>query len=191
MADKVRFAVSVTPIEDVGASQEGSASNFIAASECFGSAGGDGQVGGAAADGDKLTGLTIESGGGANDGYTDSAKYYLQATAVAEASAVVVTDLASLGFVYFKHTGFEYSSTSALSTTANTADLLSISTNSASNERVVIARLYAGEAIALPVRKGTSLNNFAIASTDGTNVDTTTGANDIAVEFIAFAVTGP
>jgi len=191
MADKVRFAVSVTPIEDVGASQEGSASNFIAASECFGSAGGDGQVGGAAADGDKLTGLTIESGGGANDGYTDSAKYYLQATAVAEASAVVVTDLASLGFVYFKHTGFEYSSTSALSTTANTADLLSISTNSASNERVVIARLYAGEAIALPVRKGTSLNNFAIASTDGTNVDATTGANDIAVEFIAFAVTGP
>jgi hypothetical protein len=191
MADKVRFAVSVTPIEDVGASQEGSASNFIAASECFGSAGGDGQVGGAAADGDKLTGLTIESGGGANDGYTDSAKYYLQATAVAEASAVVVTDLESLGFVYFKHTGFEYSSTSALSTTANTADLLSISTNSASDERVVIARLYAGEAIALPVRKGTSLNNFAIASTDGTNVDTTTGANDIAVEFIAFAVTGP
>jgi len=43
----------------------------------------------------------------------------------------------------------------------------------------------------LPVRKGTSLNNFAIASTDGTNVDATTGANDIAVEFIAFAVTGP
>ena len=36
MADKIRFAVSVTPIEDVGASQEGSASNFIAASECFG-----------------------------------------------------------------------------------------------------------------------------------------------------------
>ena len=68
MADKVKFAVSVTPIEDVGASQEGSASNFIAASECFGSAGGSGQVGGAATDGDKLTGLTIVTGGGANDG---------------------------------------------------------------------------------------------------------------------------
>jgi|TARA_Y100000034_G_scaffold5104_1_gene5849 hypothetical protein len=190
MADKVRFAVSVTPIEDVGASQEGSASNFIAASECF-NGGGSGQVGGAATDGDKLTGITIESGGGAHDGYTDSAKYYLQATAVAEASAVLVDDLAALGFVYFKHTGFEYSSTSALSSTANTADLLSISTNSASNERVVIARLYAGEALVLPVRKGTSLNDFAIASTDGTNVDTTKGANDIAVEFMAFAVTGP
>ena len=187
MADKVRFAVSVTPIEDVGASSQGGSSNFIAASECFGTAGGDGQVGGANTDGDKLTGITIESGGGANDGYTD----YLQATAVAEASAVLVSDLANLGFVYFKHTGFEYGTTSALSSTANTADLLSISTNSSSNERVVIARLYAGEAIALPVRKGCSLNEFAICSSDGTNVDTSTGANDIAVEFMAFAATGP
>ena len=191
MADKVKFAVSVTPIEDVGASQEGSVSNFISASECFGSAGGSGQVGGAATDGDKLTGITIESGGGANDGYTDSAKYYLQATAVAEASAVLVTDLANLGFVYFKHTGFEYSSTSALSSTANTADLLSIQINSASNERVTIARLYAGEAIVLPVRKGCTLNEFAICSSDGTNVDGTVGANTIGVEFMAFAVTGP
>jgi len=191
MADKVKFGVSVTPIEDVGASQEGSVSNFIAASECFGSAGGSGQVGGAATDGDKLTGITVESGGGANDGYTDSAKYYLQATAVAEASAVLVTDLANLGFVYFKHTGFEYSSTSALSSTANTADLLSIQINSASNERVTIARLYAGEAIVLPVRKGCTLNEFAICSSDGTNVDGTVGANTIGVEFMAFAVTGP
>jgi hypothetical protein len=192
MADKVRFAVSVTPIEDVGSSQEGSASNFIAASECFGSAGGDGQVGGAATDGDKLTGLTIESGGGAHDGYTDSAKYYLSATQAAESSAVLIADLAALGFVYFKHTGFEYSSTSALSSTANTTDLLSIQTNSASNERVTIARLYAGESIVLPVRKGTSLNNFAICASDGVAVDGTAATQgDIAVEFMAFAVTGP
>ena len=191
MADKVQFAVSVTPIEDVGASSQGGASNFIAASECFGTAGGNGHVGGSNTDGDILTGISIESGGGAHDGYTDSAKYYLQATAVAEASAVLVSDLANLGFVYFKHTGFEYSTTSALSSTANTADLLSISTNSASNERVVIARLYAGEAICLPVRKGCSLNEFAICSSDGTNVDNSTGANDIGVEFMAFAATGP
>jgi len=192
MADKVKFAVSVTPIEDVGASQEGSASNFIAASECFGSTGGDGQVGGAATDGDKLTGITIESGGGANDGYTDSAKYYLQATQVAESSAVLVTDLAATGFVYFKHTGFEYNSTTALSSTANTTDLLSIQTNSASSERVTIARLYAGEAIVLPVRKGCTLNEFAICASDGVAVDGTVSTQGtIAVEFMAFAVTGP
>ena len=154
MADKVRFGVSVTPIEDVGASSQGSTSNFIAASECFGSAGGEGQVGGANTDGDKLTGITIVTGGGSDDGYTDSAKFYLQATQVAESSAVLVSDLAATGFVHFKHTGFEYSSTSALSDTANTTDLLSIQTNCASNHRVTIARLYAGEAIVLPVRLG-------------------------------------
>ena len=191
MADKIRFAVSATPIEDVGASQEGSVSNFIAASEAF-NGGGSGQVGGAATDGDKLTGLTIESGGGAHDGYTDSAKYYLSATQAAESSAVLIADLAALGFVYFKHTGFEYSTTSALSSTANTTDLLSIQTNSASNERVTIARLYAGESIVLPVRKGTSLNNFAICASDGVAVDGTASTQGtIGVEFMAFAVTGP
>ena len=192
MADKIRFAISATPIEDVGASQEGSASNFIAASECYGSVGGSGQVGGANTDGDKLTGITIESGGGANDGYTDSAKYYLQATQVAEASAVLVTDLSNLGFVYFKHTGFEYNSTTALSSTANTTDLLSIQTNSSGNERVTIARLYAGESIVLPVRKGCTLNEFAICASDGVAVDGTVSTQGtIAVEFMAFAVTGP
>ena len=191
MADKIRFAVSATPIEDVGASQEGSVSNFIAASEAF-NGGGSGQVGGAATDGDKLTGITIESGGGAHDGYTDSAKYYLSATQAAESSAVLIADLAALGFVYFKHTGFEYSTTSALSSTANTTDLLSIQTNSASNERVTIARLYAGESIVLPVRKGTSLNNFAICASDGVAVDGTASTQGtIGVEFMAFAVTGP
>ena len=191
MADKVRFAVSVTPIEDVGASQEGSASNFIAASECF-SGGGDGQVGGANTDGDKLTGITIESGGGAHDGYTDSAKYYLSATQAAESSAVLIADLAATGFVYFKHTGFEYSTVSAVSTTANTADLLSIQTNCASNHRVTIARLYAGEAIVLPVRLGCTLNEFAICASDGVAIDGTASTQGtIAVEFMCFAATGP
>ena len=192
MADKVRFAVSVTPIEDVGASQQGSVSTFIGASECF-DGGGSGQVGGANTDGDLLTGITIESSSGnANDGYTDGARYYLQATQVAESSAVLVTDLAATGFVYFKHTGFEYSSTSALSATANTTDLLSIQTNCASNHRVTIARLYAGEAIVLPVRLGCTLNEFAICASDGVAIDGTASTQgDIAVEFLAFAATGP
>ena len=41
------------------------------------------------------------------------------------------------------------------------------------------------------MRETTNLNAFSIASTDGTNVDTTTGANDIAMEYMAFAATGP
>ena len=187
MADTVRFAVSVTPIEDVGTSQIGGVSNYIAASECF-SGGGSGEVGGS---GDSLTGITIEDTGVDEDGYLNGAPAYRQATAVADASAVAMPALANVGFVYFKHTGFEYSSTTTKSTTANTADLLTIQTNSASNELVVIARLAAGEAIVLPVRETTNLSSFKINSSDGTNVDTSTGANDIAMEYMAFAATGP
>ena len=188
MADTVRFAVSVTPVEDVGTSQIGGVSNYILASECF-NGGGSGEVAGS---NDTLTAVTIEGSGGSNDGYLDGAPYYLQARSFAEDSAVLVTDLAAVGFVYFKHTGFEYSSTSTVSSTANTTDLLSIQTNSASNERVTIARLYAGESIVLPVRKGTSLNNFAICASDGVAVDGTASTQGtIGVEFMAFAVTGP
>tara|TARA_R100000008_G_scaffold35182_1_gene19956 strand:+ start:1059 stop:1607 length:549 start_codon:yes stop_codon:yes gene_type:complete len=182
MADKVRFAVSVTPIEDVGASQQGGASNYISASECF-AGGGNGEVGGS---GDSLTGITIESSGAVEDGYLNGAPAYRQATAVADGSAVAMPSLANVGFVYFKHTGFQYSSTTTLSSTANTADLLTIIAGS-----TVIARLASGEAIVLPVRETTNLNSFKIASTDGTNVDTTAGDNDIAMEYMAFAATGP
>ena len=182
MADKVRFSVSVQPIEDVGASQQGGASNYIAASEAF-AGGGTGEVGGS---GDSLTGITIEASGADEDGYLNGAKAYRQATAVADGSAVAMPSLANVGFVYFKHTGYEYSSTTTLSTTANTTDLLTIIAGS-----TVIARLASGEAIVLPVRETTNLSAFKIASTDGANVATTAGANAIAMEYMAFAATGP
>lgn len=187
MADKIRFSVSVQPIEDVGSSQQGGASNYIAASEAF-AGGGSGEVGGSI---DSLTGVTIESSGVDEDGYLDGARIYREATAVADASAVAMPGLANVGFVYFKHTGFRYGSSTAPSATANTADLLTIQTNSASNELVVIARLAAGEAIVLPVRETTNLNDFKINSSDGANVDATAGANTIALEYMSFAATGP
>tara|TARA_R100001594_G_C4047711_1_gene264450 strand:+ start:1318 stop:1842 length:525 start_codon:yes stop_codon:yes gene_type:complete len=171
----VKFSISATPIE-VATVQQGTGPN-IAATECFGTVGGSGED----------TSITIEATGGANDGYLNGAPYYLSATAVAESSAVLLTDLANVRWVYFKNTGYQYGSTSALGSTANTVDYLSIQTNSASNERVTIARLKAGEAIMLPVRKGCTLNEFAICSSDGGNEDGTTGANTIAVEFMAFA----
>ena len=88
MADKVQFAISVTPIED-NTDQKGD-SNFISASECYGTSSGTGE-----------DNVTIEASGGANDGYINGAPYYISATAVAEASSVTVTDLANLRFVYF------------------------------------------------------------------------------------------
>ena len=190
-SDKVHFAVSMTTLEMVGSSSEGSTQNFIVASEAYGSGGGSGEV----------TGLDIISGAGAGDGYDDGTRYYQSAAAIAEDNASDAAGSHDLGamdattgieFLYIKHTGFEYSSPTALSATANTTDLLAIQTNSASDERVTIARLYAGEAIVLPVRKGCTLNEFAICASDGVAVDGTVSTQGtIAVEFMAFAVTGP
>jgi hypothetical protein len=191
-SDKVQFAVSITPCEMVGTSSEGSAQNFIAASEAYGSGGGSGEV----------TGLDIISGGGAGDGYDDGAKYYQTAVAIAEDNAtntVANNDLgvmdASTGieFLYIKHTGFEFNSSTVLGN-ANTVDVLSVLAAFAADQYVTIARLKAGEAIVLPIRSKTTVvdhslvvdgTKILVASTDGTNYDGTIGVNSIAIEFLA------
>ncbi|MBC8551606.1 MAG: hypothetical protein H8D23_18325 [Candidatus Brocadiales bacterium] len=181
MADKIKFAVSCQPIEDVGASQQGSASNFIAASEGYGSGGGSGEV----------LSVAIVGTGGSNDGYLDGARFYMQAVAVAESGVTPgthgIVSLASCNFLYIKHTGFQYSSTSALSSTVNQTDVLSVMVNAGAGTDICIARLEFGEAIVLPCRTGLDTNNIMLASTDGGNLDGTIGVNDIAVEFYAFA----
>jgi len=190
--DKIQFAVSMTPCEMVGASGEGGAQNFISASEAYGSGGGSGEV----------TGLDIISGGGAGDGYDDGAVYYQSAAASAEDDATNTVANFDLGemdattgieFLYIKHTGFEYSSATALGD-ANTTDILSVLAAFAADQYVTIARLKAGEAIVLPIRSKATVADHSlvvdgtkilVASTDGTNYDGTIGANTIAVEFLA------
>ena len=192
-SDKVQFAVSMTPLEMVGASSEGSAQNFIVASEAYGSGGGSGEV----------TGLDIITGAGDGDGYDDGTKYYQSAAASAEDDATNTVTNFDLGvmdattgieFLYIKHTGFEYSSATALSSTANTADILSVLAAFAADQYVTIARLKAGEAIVLPIRSKATVSNHSlvvdgtkilVASTDGSNYDGTIGANTIAMEFVA------
>ena len=192
-SDKVQFAVSMTPLEMVGTSSEGSTQNFIVASEAYGTGGGSGEV----------TGLDIISGAGDGDGYDDGARYYQSAAASAEDDATNTVTNFDLGvmdattgieFLYIKHTGFEYSSATTLSSTPNTADILSVLAAFAADQYVTIARLKAGEAIVLPIRSKATVANHSlvvdgtkilIASTDGTNYDGTTGANTIAVEFVA------
>ena len=192
-SDKVQFAVSMTPLEMVGSSSEGSTQNFIVSSEAYGSGGGSGEV----------TGLDIISGAGAGDGYDDGTRYYQSAAAIAEdnaSDAAASHDLGAMDattgieFLYIKHTGFEYSSATALSSTANTADVLSVLAYFAADQYVCIARLKAGEAIVLPIRsKATVANNSLVVdgtkilavSTDGTNYDGTIGENTIAYEFVA------
>ena len=191
-SDKVQFAVSMTPLEMVGASSEGSTQNFIAASEAYGSGGGSGEV----------TGLDIISGAGDGDGYDDGTKYYQSVAASAEDDATntvtnfdlgVMDSTTGIEFLYIKHTGFEYSSATALGD-ANTTDILSVLAAFAADQYVTIARLKAGEAIVLPIRSKATVANHSlvvdgtkilVASTDGSNYDGTIGANTIAMEFVA------
>ena len=191
-SDKVQFAVSMTPLEMVGSSSEGSTQNFIVASEAYGSGGGSGEV----------TGLDIISGAGAGDGYDDGTRYYQSAAAIAEdnaSDAAASHDLGAMDattgieFLYIKHTGFEYSSATALGV-ANTADILSVLAYFAADQYVCIARLKAGEAIVLPIRSKATVANHSLVvdgtkilavSTDGTNYDGTIGASTIAYEFVA------
>ena len=191
-SDKVQFAVSMTPLEMVGSSSEGSTQNFIVASEAYGSGGGSGEV----------TGLDIISGAGAGDGYDDGTKYYQSAAAIAEDNASDAAGSHDLGamdattgieFLYIKHTGFEYLSPTSFLVT-NTADVLSVLAYFGADQYVCIARLKAGEAIVLPIRsKATVANNSLVVdgtkilavSTVGTNYDGTIGENTIAYEFVA------
>ena len=175
MANKIRFNSSVTPIED-NTNQFGS-SNFISESECYGTVTGNGEI----------SSITIESSGGSNDGYVDGAQYYAQGIVVAEGSVTPgshgFVNLASADLLAIKHTGFQYSSTSALSTTVNTTDYLSVMVNAGAGTDICIARLKAGESIVLPARGGLATNNIMIASTNGSG---SAGANTIGVEFLAF-----
>ena len=191
-SDKVQFAVSMTPLEMVGSSSEGSTQNFIVASEAYGSGGGSGEV----------TGLDIISGAGAGDGYDDGTRYYQSAAAIAEDNASDAAGSHDLGamdattgieFLYIKHTGFEHSSETALGI-ANTADILSVLAYFGADQYVCIARLKAGEAIVLPIRSKATVANHSLVvdgtkilavSTDGTNYDGTIGENTIAYEFVA------
>jgi hypothetical protein len=191
-SDKVQFAVSMTPLEMVGSSSEGSTQNFIVASEAYGSGGGSGEV----------TGLDIISGAGAGDGYDDGTRYYQSAAAIAEDNASDAAGSHDLGamdattgieFLYIKHTGFEYSSATAF-LVANTADVLSVLAYFGADQYVCIARLKAGEAIVLPIRSKATVANHSLVvdgtkilavSTDGTNYDGTIGENTIAYEFVA------
>ena len=191
-SDKVQFAVSMTPLEMVGSSSEGSTQNFIVSSEAYGSGGGSGEV----------TGLDIISGAGAGNGYDDGTRYYQSAAAIAEdnaSDAAASHDLGAMDattgieFLYIKHTGFEYSSATALGV-ANTADILSVLAYFAADQYICIARLKAGEAIVLPIRSKATVANHSLVvdgtkilavSTDGTNYDGTIGENTIAYEFVA------
>jgi len=188
--DKVQFAVSATPIESVGTSQQGSVDSFIVASEVGRSIGGSGQV------------LNLETGwdgsGGAAHGYDDGVPYYISSAKATTPTAF--SALTAVEFVIIKHSGYIYSSATVLGA-VNITDYLTIRTLAGTDgnvltglatlddgEQPIIAVLYAGEAISLPLRGGDggapmSLAYFGHHST--TIAANAAGANTIAIELFA------
>lgn len=177
MADeyKVKFKINVIPIERLER-QVGSKYTSIAASECYGTFSGGGEI-----DGLTIIGETGDS----NDGYSNGSQYYKEALKVAEDSVIPGThgfaNLASCDILAIKHTGFKYAQTDTLGE-KNTTDYLSIMVNAGAGTDICIGRLKAGEAIMLPTRGGLATNNIMVSSTNGSG---SAGANTIAVEFLA------
>ena len=173
---KMRFAVSATPVETVTSGSTEATTFDVPSVECFGSVGGSGEV----------AGVAYVDAGGPNDGYVGGSPVYFSAPTQADASGQALTSLGSCKFLYLKHTGFEFSSTSALSTTTNTVDALTILITGGT-DHTVIARLLAGESIVLPMRGATNISQIEVSSSDGGNLDASVGLNTIAVEMIAVA----
>ena len=188
--DKIQFAVSATPIEGVGAAQQGGATTFIIASETTGSIGGSGEV----------TALEtgFDSSGGVAHGYASGAKQYISSASATTPTAFAA--LTGIEFVSIKHTGFAYSSATALG--AVTTDYLTIRALNGSDgqsvvqgtlaagEEPIIAVLKAGEAIVLPLRGGDAgagdVPSGAFFGHHSTTIaNNVAGAGTIAIEYLA------
>ncbi len=190
--DKINFAVSVTPIEGVGAAQQGSAISYIIASETAGAVGGSGTV------------TELETGfdatGGVAHGYASGVKQYVSSAAATTPTAF--SALAGVEFMIIKHTGFRYASATTLGV-VNTTDYLTIRALNGSDgtavtgasgldagEEPLIAVLKAGEGIVLPLRGGDAgagdVPSAAFFGHHSTTIaNNVAGGNTIAIELIA------
>jgi len=162
MADKVTFAVSCTPQEQL--TNENSGTIYVIASEVNTSLGGSGTATCASYDGTA-----------ANQGYLNATVNYMEAIDSAD-----TTDISAEGsatFVFIKNTGYTFSSATVL------GDALSKSLKVMSGT-TLISVLDAGEAIVLKDdNAGIACTGIHVRTvdTDGSN---NTGAGHLAVEYL-------
>jgi len=127
MADKVSFAVSCTPQEEL--TNENSGTHYVIASEVNKSLGGSGQAA-----------CASYAGTAANQGYLNATVNYLEG--IDSANTTDISAESSATFVFIKNTGFTYSSATALGASLSKAlKVMSGTTN--------ISVLDPGEAIIL------------------------------------------
>ena len=141
---KVRFSVSATPVVTVDAVAGASLATTTLHEDIRKSVGGSGEI----------THAGVISQGGVTDGAT----VYLQATS----GGVAIGD-ASVNFIFVKHTGFAWSSSSALG--AATTDTITIYADAEH-----IATLGAGEAWIIPL-SGSSSTVTSFTAKRGSSTD--------------------
>ena len=162
MADKVTFAVSCTPQEQL--TNENSGTIYVIASEVNTSVGGSGAAT-----------CASYAGTAANQGYLNATVNYMEAIDSADTTDISAEGTAT--FVFIKNTGYTFSSATVL------GDALSKSLKVMSGT-TLISVLDAGEAIVLKDdNAGIACTGIHVRTvdTDGSN---NTGAGHLAVEYL-------
>jgi len=161
MADKIRYAISVVPIEEL--TDENSNTHNVISGEVGKTLGASGEAV-----------LTNYSGSGAIQGYTNGAPYYMEARHTSPSS---ISDEVSASFVFIKNTGYTYSSSSVL------GDALATQSLKVMIDSTVISLLDAGEAIVLKDDNANiDCSNINVRSVSSLGVNNTGGS--LAVEFL-------
>ena len=184
MADKVRYAISLTPVEEVTESfgfanedvdiltNAATRTTEVVATEVQTSLGG-----GTAAGIDLATNFGTMTA--ATHGYASGTAHVISAPGAT--SGQVMPTVASCDVLYIENTGYEQSASGAIqTTTANTTDYLTVEVG---NNGTKVAILKAGESVIFPMRGGANSNAFYVSSTAVNGV--TAGGNTLGCKFLA------
>jgi len=182
MAGKLRYSISVTPIETV-TEQYGFTGEVVDILQDYTTRSVDvimtevqQTLGCSSAD---FT-LSVDDLTNTTHGFAAGAPYYL--TAPGHATAVVLPTLAACEGLYIENTGYEQAASSATKgTTVNTTDYLVVAT--AATSGTIVASLKANEGVFLPLRGTGTAQQFYIrsAALDGT----TGGGNTLGAKFLS------
>ena len=204
MADatgKLKWSTSLTPIEILSDAEGNNIE--IQSSTCYGTVGGDGTL-----EGGSSAKLLINDTGDATSGYINGVKQYLSVASAGDASGAALSALNVGGNataeegIWIKNSGYQFSSVTALSTTANASTTFLIvraitefdgtaltgESGISAGDEPVIAVLAAGEGIFFPLRKVMSSQYFSLASST-VNLDNgaiTASGETIAAEILVF-----
>jgi hypothetical protein len=188
MAGKLRYAISVTPIETITESF-GFSGEVVDIYDDITTRSVDvimtevqQTLGCSSAD---FT-LSVDNLTNTTHGFASGAPYYLTAPAVANSSGSTTTlpALAAAQFVYIENTGFEQAASSAtIGTTVNTTDYLIVQSHATGTSGIELAVLKANEGVLFPIRGVANSNTFHIRS--GNADGDAAGGNTLGAKFLS------